>query len=282
MIVYFNQQYLPKDEVRLSPDDRGFLFADGIYEVVRAYRGKLFQADAHRKRLDRSLFEMRLALPPEFDYEGVALRLLAENLLTEVDAVVYLQVTRGAALRKHAFPPADTPPTVYMTAYPVRTPSETWQTGASVILQPDTRWHRCDIKSVSLLPNILANQAAKEVGADEAVFVRNGVVTEGTLSNVGAVFDGVLYTHPLTNAILAGVTRSVALRLARETGVPVMEFPVFEHELTRVDEVMLFATTLEIMPVVRIDGRAVGDGKPGPIARRLHAAFRELVEQGPQ
>ncbi len=250
-----------------------------MYEVIRCYRGHLFETEAHVRRMTRSLHEMAIGLPDEFDYVETCLRLIEENRLAETDATVYLQITRGAARRKHAFPEPGTPPTLYGTAQEVPLPLEKWQTGVHVILVPDTRWTRCDIKSISLLPNVLANQRAMEAGVDEAVFVRNGTVTEGTHTNVAAVFDGVLYTHPLTNGILPGVTRGVTLRLARRLGIPVQEFPFFEHEVARADEMMLLATTMEVMPIVSVDGRPVADGKPGPIARRLQAAFREEVRR---
>lgn len=275
--VYFNGRFMSKDEVRLSPDDRGFLFADGAYEVVRSYRGRLFELDGHLARLARSLHELRIEGLAANVFRDVAARLIERNGLADHEAVVYLQVTRGAAPRRHAFPPDGVAPTVYGTAYAIDPPQAKWTTGVRVLLAPDVRWARCDIKSIALLPNVLANQQAKENGADEAVFVRDGAVTEGSLTNVAAVRDGVLFTYPVSPYILPGITRAVVLRLCRSLAIPVQEFPVLEHELPAVDELMLLGTTTEVMPIVRVNDWTVGDGEPGPVTRRLQQAFREMT-----
>ncbi len=277
MIVYFNGQMMPKDEVRISPDDRGFVFGDGVYEVIRVYGGKLFEAGAHLDRLARSLRELKIRFGGVDRLEGISHRLLVENGLETGDAAVYIQVTRGAATRKHAFPAADTPPTVYVSAYAFDPPEEEWENGVNIILVPDIRWTRCDIKSVALLPNVLAAQRAAEAGAKEAVFVRDGAVTEGAHTNFAAVFNGEVRTAPYSNLILPGTTRNVAVSLCRELGIRVREFPILQHELTDTDEAMLWGTTTEVMPVVRIDGAPVGDGAAGPVTRRLQEAFAGRV-----
>jgi D-alanine transaminase len=277
MIVYFNGDFIPKDQVRLSPDDRGFLFADGVYEVIRYYNGKPFKADEHLRRLERSLTEIRIAGVDIEPLAEIAERLLQKNDLETRDATVYIQITRGTAPRKHAFPDNAVSPTVYLSAAPFQRDREKEERGVKVILVPDIRWSRCDIKSVALLPNALAAQQAKERGAEEAIFVRDGVVTEGSHSNFAAVFDGRVMTHPKTNHILGGITRDVTLDLCRRLGIPVGEFPVFERELTRADEMMLMSTTAEVMPIVQVNDWQVRGGKPGAITRRLQQAFREVT-----
>lgn len=278
MIVYLNGQFLPKTEARISPDDRAFLFADGAYEVVRAYRGHLFRAKEHWDRFDYSLKALRIAPPANMDFSAIASELLKRNQLVEAEATVYLQITRGAAPRKHAFP-ADTAPTVYAFAAPFANPVEKWTNGVKVITLPDQRWARCDIKSISLLPNVLANQQAQEAGAHEAILVRDGFALEGSLSNFAAVLDGVLHTAPRTNYILPGISRLVALGLCSALRIPVREFPVAEAELKCATEAMLFGTTNEVMPVVQINDRKLGDGRPGPVTRQLQQAFRDYVEE---
>jgi len=279
MISYLNGHYLPPEEIKISPDDRGFLFGDGVYEVIRAYRGKFFQAEEHLARLRRSMHELALA---EIDIEEilqVAEELLKRNGLEKSDATVYIQVTRGAAPRKHAFPDPGTKPTIYLTASAFNAPSKKSETGVKIILVPDTRWARCDIKAIALTPNVLANQRAVECDAEEAVFVRDGFITEGSHSNFAAVFGGEIVTHPRTNQILAGITRQVTLQLARELGIPVNEFPILEKDLRQANEAMLLSTSNEVMPVVQIDDLHVRDGKPGPITLKLQRAFRALTQR---
>jgi D-alanine transaminase len=276
MIVYFNKRFIPKEDVNISPDDRGFLFADGAYEVIRSYNGKLFRAEDHVERMKRSLRELRINGAETEDFQGIAQKLIQDNGLENTDASVYIQVTRGAAPRKHTFPETPVPPTVYVAASPFDPPEDKWKNGVKVILVPDIRWTRCDIKSVALVPNVLACQQAKEQGAGEAVFVRDGVITEATHSNFCAVFDGELCTFPESNYILSGVTRKVVLELCKSLNIPVKEFPIFEKDLENADECMILGTITEVMPVVQIGDRKVGDGKPGPVTIKLQNALREL------
>ena len=277
MTVYFNGRFMPKEDVKISPDDRGFLFGDGVYEVIRAYKGRLFRAEAHFKRLERSLRELHIDGVDVKELGDVAGQLLQLNHLEHEDAKLYIQVTRGAAPRQHCFPAAGTPPTVYAYVSAFQPPVQKWEHGVRVILVPDVRWARCDIKSVALLPNILACQQAKESGAEEAVFVRNGVVTEGSHTSFCAVFDGELITHPKTNYVLTGTMREIVLELCGQLGIPFREFPIFERDLKKADEIMILGTTSEIMPVVQVDDWTVGSGEPGPIARRLQQAYREIA-----
>ena len=276
MLVYLNGEYVPHEDARISVDDRGFLFADGVYEVVRVYRGRLFRMGDHVERMRRGLDALRIGFDGVDGLGTIAERLLAENGLDE--ATVYIQVTRGASPRAHAFPTPTPAPTVYVATRPFGGyPPEYAEQGVTTITVPDTRWSRCDVKSVALLPNVLANQQAKEAGAFEALFVRDGVVIEGSLSNLLGVIDGTVVTYPACNYILPGITRAVTLELARALGIPVREGPIRLEELHRVEELFLSGTTTEVMPIARVDGRLIGDGRPGPITRRLREAFRELT-----
>jgi len=277
MIAYLNGNYLPRAEIKISPDDRGFLFGDGVYEVIRAYRGKFFQAAEHLARLRRSMRELEMIEIDVEEIHHVAEELLTRNSLEKSDATVYIQVTRGVAPRKHAFPDRSTQPTIYLTASAFNAPVQKSERGVKIILVPDTRWARCDIKSIALTPNVLANQRAVECDAEEAVFVRDGFITEGSHSNFAAVFSGELVTHPRTNHILAGVTRAATLQLARDLGIPVKEFPIQEQDLRQADEAMLLSTSNEVMPVIAVDDWHVRDGKPGSITVKLQRAFQALT-----
>ena len=276
--VYLNGRYLPKEEALIPVDDRGFLLADGIYEVAPSYGGRLFRLAQHVARMQRGLGEIRIA------FEATALgeigaRLIVENGLQEEEtALVYMQVTRGVAPRTHHFPPGRVEPTVYAFAKLFERPGrEEWEQGFAAVTVPDRRWARVDIKSIALLPNVLAQQAAVEAGASDAVLVRDGIAIEGAHSNFFAVLDGTLVTHPRTNAILHGITRGFVLELARSLGIPVEERPIQLEELRDAEEAFFSGTTTEIRPTARIDGRPVGDGRTGPVARRLFEAFLEGV-----
>ena len=272
MIVHLNGRFVAERDASISPLDRGFLFGDGVYEVVRAFDGRLIEGPRHWTRLARSLREIRIA-GDAFGaeaMEALALRLVEENGLARGHALVYLQITRGAASpRTHHFPPAGTAPTVFAYASAFAPPDAQRARGVPVILAPDERWGRCDIKSVNLLPNALGKQLAMDAGAWETVFVRDGRVTEGTSSNLWAVVGGVLRTHPLGPAILGGVTRDAALDAAKAAGLRVEEEPLAVAELETADEAFLTSTTNDVMPIVRVDATTIGDGNPGPITRRL-------------
>lgn len=277
MIAYFNGQFIPKENVKVSPDDRGFLFADGAYEVICSYNGRLFKVQEHLERLKRSLSELRIFGPSLTSLRAIAHQVIQRNDLENGNATLYIQVTRGVASRKHAFPDEGTPPTVYVSASPFQPLLEEREKGITITLVPDIRWGRCDIKSVALLANVLACQHAKEKGATEAVFVRDGVITEGSRTNFCAVFDGQLITHPANNHILAGITRKFVLDLCRKLGIPFRESLILERELKEASELMVLATTHEILPVVQVDDRKVRDGKPGPITKKLQQAYKEVV-----
>jgi D-alanine transaminase len=278
MIVYLNGEYLPVEQAKISPEDRGFLFADAIYEVARFNRGRGYRLAEHMARMRNGLAAIRIAADPGF-FPEVAARLLAENGLASSDAIVYAQVSRGAAPRTHAFPPEGTAPTTFAFARAVE--PEAPDEGGGAILVPDERWGRCDIKTVMLLPNVLAAQRAAEAGAFEAILVRDGVVTEATRSNVLAVAGGVVRTHPTGPLILPGVTREVVLELASGAGIPVREEEFGADELFAAEEVLLTGTTADVTPVVTVDGRAVGEGGPGPVGRRLGALLAERIGVAP-
>ena len=284
MLVYLNGAFVPKAEAHLPVDDRGFLFGDGIYEVTRAVDGRLFELDRHLERLRNGAAALALPLTDAMVAELPAIweRLLAANGLTVGEAMVYLQVTRGAAPRTHQFPPAGTPPTIFASASALLPPDAVRARGAAIVTQPDIRWARCEIKSVNLLPNVLAKQAAAEAGAFEAVFVReDGTVTEGAQTSAFAIIDGVLRTHPLTPRILPSVTRAVVLELARELGIPTREAAFDRDAMLAAEEVFVASTTADVMPVVRIDGQPVGGGAPGPLTRALADAIAARLGRAP-
>jgi len=273
--VYLNGQYLPDDQALISPLDRGFTYGDGVYEVIRAYHGKIFLLSEHFSRLASSCAKMRIGahLTPLEEVPG---RLLRENGLTG-DALIYLQITRGAAPRSHVFPPADTKPTVFALAWAYTPNPALANSGAITILEPDVRWSRCDIKVTSLIPNSFAAQRARELGAHEGLFVRDGVVQEGSLSNFFAVTDGEVRTAPLSNYILPGITRAVVLDLCREHGIPCRETPVFATELGDADELFLTSTVYDVVSIDSLDGRKLPAERP--VTRRLAELFRAVVER---
>jgi D-alanine transaminase len=272
-IVYLNGAYLPKDDARISPDDRGFLFADGVYEVVRSYGGRLFALEPHMTRMANGLEALRIGGVSANDLGPVCRELLDRNDLGDADALVYIQVTRGAAPRMHGFPDPPPNPTVYAAPRPFAAKLD-HAAGVRVITTPDQRWARCDIKSVALLPNCLANQLARERGAPEALLVRDGVVLEGTHTSFFGVFNGTVRTAPLSNYILPSITRAATLDLCREHDIPSETAPIFVEDLWGAEELFLAGTTMEVMPIVSVDGQGVGSRRPGPIAQRLLELFR--------
>ncbi len=278
-IVYLNGEFLPKDEARISPDDRGFLLADGIYEVTPFYDGAPFCLDRHLARLEHGLGWMRIRQPLD-GLEEVQRRLIAQNGLESAEtSLVYVQITRGVAPRTHYFPRDPVEATVYAYAKAWDRPSpERWSQGFTVATVPDRRWSRVDVKTICLLPNALAFQDAIEAGADDALLIRDGVAIEGAHMNFWGVFDGVVVTHPTTHHILPGITRGVVLDLAAADGIPVEERPIRVEELGRAEELFFTGTTGEVRPCVRVDGTPVGDGGVGVITRRLSDLFRAEVE----
>ncbi len=279
MIVYFNGQFMDKADVRISPDDRGFLFADGLYEVVRVYESGLFRLQEHIDRLNYGAGHLRLTTTDFSFLAGVAAELLKQNGLTDKDATIYFQVTRGAAKRGHAFPDPLPELTIYgqASAFDPAAVRQKMETGIDVISLPDQRWARCDMKTVGLTANVLANQQAKEAGAQEAILIRDGVLIEGTHSNFMAVEGDTVITAPASNYILSGITRGVVLEICAELGIKTELRPVFASRVDQLSEAMIIGTTVEVTPICRIDGKPVGSGSPGPVARRLQESFQKKV-----
>ena len=278
MIVYLNGKFTDNDQATVSVDDRGFLFGDGVYEVFRVTDGRLFAADRHLRRLARGLEFLEIPRTAALDDAALvaaAQRLLQDNALTRGDVLVYLQITRGApGPRAHQFPSPRTPPTVYLAANPYTPPEEVRARGASVVTTPDIRWGRCDLKTIQLLPNVLAKQKAVTAGAFETLFVRDGVITEGASTNFFAVVGGVLRTHPANHHILPGITREILLEEAEQIGVSVVPTAITPKELNGAEEGFVTSTSADVMPVVRVDGRPIGGGEPGPVTQRLHGSLR--------
>jgi len=277
-ISYFNGKFLPKDDIKVSPDDRGFLFADGVYEVVRWYEGFFFDMDSHLSRLKRSLRELRIIWNDVELFPALSLELIKQNNLENEPAMIYLQVTRGVAKRSHNFPSPDVPPTVYAYAWGFVPDSLSKESGIKVMLKEDIRWSRCDIKSVALLANTLSFQEASQIGLKECIFVRNGLITEGSHSNIFFVIDGMLCTHPESNHILSGVTRKNILRIAHEAGLKIREEAVQENRIRFIKEAFISNTSAEVTPVTVLGGNTIGDGVPGPVTKLIQEKFDREVK----
>jgi len=279
MVVYFNDRFMEKEEVHISPDDRGFLFADSLYEVIRSYKGSFFRAKEHLNRLGYGATHLKMGRTDFSALEEIARELVERNNLESEDAVVYFQVTRGVAKRSHDFPLPAPCPTIYgmVSKFDPGPADKERENGIHVITIADTRWARCDMKTTALTPNILANQAAVEAGAKESIFVRDGVMLEGSHSNFMAVFDNVLVTAPLSNYILGGITRQFVMELCAKENIRLEERPIFEQDIHLATEMMIVGTTTEVTPIVRMNNTVFRGGKPGPVARALQRAFRHEV-----
>jgi D-alanine transaminase len=275
-IAYVNGEFLPLERATVRVQDRGFQFADGVYEAVRTYDGKPFALDAHFTRLFRSLeaIELKVSLTSEqlksIIEEGIRRAGFAE-------ALVYLQITRGYAPR-HRGMPKDATPTIVMTVRELPPPAmKLPANGLAVITLPEFRWARCDIKSIALLPSVLAYQAAKKAGANDAIFVQeDDTVNEATAGNVFVVSRGRLHTPPKSTHILPGVTRDKLLEAARAAGIEAVEERIAKSDLYAADEVFLTSTTSEVTPVVTVDGKQIGTGKPGPVSAKIYEQFARM------
>ena len=283
MIVYLNGEFLPAEQAKLSVLDRGFVFGDGIYEVWRFVDGRLFEKERHDRRLRNGLKTVEISVPAtEIEALYTAFeRMIRENDLARGEGTLYVEITRGAAPRTHQYPPAGTKPTIFAMVNRFEVPHALREAGAKAITQPDVRWLRCDVKTVQLLPNVMAKQKAFAAGAVDAIFVRDGVVTEGTHTSLFAVKDGTLRTHPLSHLILPSVTREVILELAREQKVPVDETAFSDRELFAMDELFFAGTTTDVTPIVDVDGKRIGSGKPGPVSKALYAGLQARLYAGP-
>jgi D-alanine transaminase len=272
--VYVNGEYVPENEGKISIFDRGFLFADGVYEVTAVINGKLVDYDPHMERLERSLNELRMGWPCTKDeLKAMHLEMVKRNALSE--GIIYMQVTRGAADRTFNFPKDAKPTLIAFTQAMKLADNPNATTGVKVISTPDIRWARRDIKTVMLLAPVLGKQAAYEQGANEAWMIEDGFVTEGTSSNAYIVKDGKVITRGLSNSILAGCTRRSLFRLAKEHGVVIEERSFTIDEAYAADEAFLTSASQFVMPIVEIDGHRIGGGQPGPVVRRLREMFLE-------
>ncbi len=273
-IAYLNGEYVALKDARVSVLDRGFIFGDGIYEVIPVYNREPFRLAGHLQRLRACLDGVRMGNPhSDAQWEFLFREVIRRN--PHEDQALYLQVTRGIAKRDHAFP-ASVTPTVFVMSNKLSIPTaQAVAEGVSALTLPDNRWLRCDIKSTSLLPNILLRQAAVDAGCAEAVMLRDGFLTEGAASNIFVVKNGTLLSPPKSHLILPGITYDVVLDLARKGGMPVEVRAITEAELRGADEVWLSSSTREVLAITTLDGKPVGNGKPGDRFQQLHALFQE-------
>ncbi len=273
-IAHFNGQLLPLDRISISPLDRGFIFGDGVYEVIPVYEGVMLRGREHFERLQRSMDEIRLVNPHTTD-EWLALvqQLLAHH---PGNQSVYIQVTRGVPPKRDHVIPQGLVPTVFMMANPLASPSRQMvDNGVACVTARDFRWEKCHIKSTSLLGNVLARQISADVGAIETILLRDGFVTEASSSNVFVVKHGIVAAPPQDHLILLGITYDLLVRLAAEGALKLEIRPIPESELRNADEVWLSSSTKEVLAVTTIDGQPVGGGKPGPVFQRMHALFQD-------
>lgn len=282
-IAYVNGQYLPHTGAVVHIEDRGFQFADGVYEVWSVFDGRLADFDGHMTRLQRSLSELRIRMPMTAQALTIVLRETIRRNRVD-NGIVYLQITRGTARRDHPFPSPDTPPSVIVTSRRVdQVKAEaTAKKGVAVVTRPDLRWGRCDIKTVGLLPNVLAKQAAREAGAYECWLVDElGLVTEGTSTNAWIIdAEGVLRTRDTQANILRGCTRATLMQIIREEGIPFEERAFTVEEARAAQEAFFTAAGAFVLPAISIDGVKIGTGKPGPVTRRLREAYLEAARDG--
>lgn len=280
-IAYLNGKYLPLNEAKISVLDRGFLFGDGIYEFIPCYEDTLFLLTEHLERLKLSLKAIQLANPLSDEEWRTLLRELVKRN-GGGDQKVYLQVTRGAAsVRNHSFSnPAPSEPTVVAFTSPLSSPdANLLSQGGAIITLPDSRWLNCYIKSINLLPNILAHEAASSQSCQEAVFIREGLVTEGASSNIFIVKEGKIMTPPLTETILGGVTRELVLKLAKKHGIPAEEKPISSTALQEATEVWITSSTREILPILRINDRVINNSQVGKIWQKMILHYRDFKQQ---
>lgn len=275
--VYLNGEFLPLADAGISPLDRGFLYGDGVYEVIPVYSRRAFRIDEHLARLQATLAGIQLSNPLATDDWKAVIAKLIEAAPWD-DQSIYLQVTRGADnKRDHAFPPASVPPTAFAFASPlVTTPADVRARGVAAITVPDLRWRRCDLKVISLLANVLARQQAVDQGCAEALLIRDGFMKEGAASNIFIVKDGLLIAPPKTQLMLPGITYDVILELAQQHQQPLEVREISETELRAADEVWMTSSTKEVLAITTLDGEAVGNGKPGPVGERMWQWYQDF------
>ncbi len=278
MIVYLNKHYLPAEEACISPFDRGFIFSDGVYDVIRTYNRKLFRFQDHLDRLKKNLDEIKISFSDFSSIEKIIYELIAKNKING-EIKIYIQVTRGSSFpRTHSFPNDITVPTLLIAVEKFDENVQEQTNGIKVILQEDVRWLRCNIKSISLLPAVLAKQKAKEEGAEEAIFVRDGVITEGTHTNFFAVKDETIYTAPPSRLILEGITRKVVLEFCKKFKIDFKEEFINKDDLKNFCEFFITSTTKGITPVTMIDYWQINNGEPGKITKSLQSLFKKVTE----
>ena len=277
-MVFLNGKFMPIEEARVPVLDRGFIFGDGVYELVPVYSRVPFRLDEHLARLERSLAAVRIRSPySRAEWRDIILQLVAKQSFE--DQGVYFQVTRGVAKRDHAFP-KDAAPTVFLMSNPLVTPPEALvKSGASAVTAVDDRWLHCDIKSTSLIGNCLLRQVSVDAGATETILFRAGWLTEASASNVFVVKGGAILSPPKSSLILPGITYDVVLELAQAAGLPLELRDISEAEVRGADELWLTSSSKEVLPVVALDGKPVGDGKPGPAFRRMYALYQEFKQK---
>lgn len=274
--VYLNGKFVNKSNALISPEDRGFMFSDGVYEVIKVYKGKPFRMQDHMQRLQRSLMAVQITTSGINSIAEAGMELIKRNKLQHTYAGIYIQVTRGAHPRKHEIP-VNIAPTIYISTFIFPNRYEYLNSGIAVISREDIRWLHCDIKSVSLLPNTLLYNEAFQQNAGECILHRNGFLTEATHSNVAIVKDGVFITPPNSNLILPGITKKVVMEICKDLGVPMSEEPVVFSATTSCNEMMVMGTGNEVTPVIAMDNKPIGNGKPGNLTRKLQSAFFELT-----
>lgn len=280
MDVYLNGEFVDHKKACVSVSDRGFVFGDGIYEVTRVINGSLIMENEHLSRLDEGLKGLKIDLDTAMreSISEISRELLVKNDLLSGEATIYLQITRGAAFpRTHEFPHPSVKPTVYLAASPFTPHKELHNNGVDAITVMDVRWSRCNLKTVNLLPNVLAKQQAKDAGVNSAVMIRDGVITEGPSANIFCVKDGALYTYPASNYILNGITRRAVIKIADQKKIPLIQEPVRLEELHNIEELFFSGTTTDIQPVIEIDGKKVNGGLPGPVTRLIQEGYKELL-----
>jgi D-alanine transaminase len=278
MTVYLNGQFLPIEDAKISVLDRGFIYGDGVYELIPVYGRQPFRMLHHLRRLQHSLDGIRLANPhTDGEWEALVRELIGKQPFD--DQAVYFQVTRGVAKRDHAFP-KDATATVFMMSNPLPTPSaEQFANGVAVVTAEDNRWRRCDLKTISLVGNVLMRQLAADAGAIETVMFRDGFLTEASASNVLVVVGGTIVVPPKDNLILPGITYDAAIEFAAEAGMPFEVRPVPRAEALAADEMWLSSSTKEVLAITTVDGKPFGAGVPGPVFRKMHALFQQHKPQ---
>jgi D-alanine transaminase len=274
-MVFLNGKFLPIEEARVPVLDRGFIFGDGVYELVPVYSRVPFRLEEHLTRLERSLAETRIRNPySRAEWRDIIAQLVAKQ--PHEDQGVYFQVTRGVAKRDHSFP-QDTAPTVFIMSNPlVNPPRELVERGAEAVSAQDNRWHRCNIKSISLIGNVLLRQLSADAGATETILFRDGMLTEASACNVFVVRGGVIQGPPKSNLILPGITYDVVLELAQSAQLPIQIRDLSEAETRAADEIWVTSSSKEVLAIVKLDGEPVGDGRPGPVFRRMHQLYQEF------